>query len=85
MELIKNKYVYKGRDLSFIIVRKIARIVSLIAESKKCSFDESYLDFLESNTYRALQETRSLMWYENVEFVVDEYFRELEEKKVALY
>jgi len=81
MELIKEKYIYKGRDLSFIIVRKIGRIVSLIAESNQCSFDEAYGDFLNSHTYKVLQETRSVMWYENVEFVVDEYFRELEAKK----
>ncbi|MDR1483195.1 MAG: hypothetical protein LBT09_00065 [Planctomycetaceae bacterium] len=78
MELIKNKYMYKGRDLSFTIVRKIARVVSLIAENNGSSFDESYLDFMNSGTYRALQNTRSLMWFENVEFIVDEYFRELE-------
>ncbi|MDR1924469.1 MAG: hypothetical protein LBQ66_08840 [Planctomycetaceae bacterium] len=81
MELIKDKYIYKGRDLSFLIIRKITRIVSLIAESNKNSFDKSYGDFMNSHTYKVLQDTRSLLWYENSEFVVDEYFRELEEKK----
>ncbi|GHU55326.1 hypothetical protein FACS189442_2760 [Spirochaetia bacterium] len=36
------------------------------------------VEFLESNTYRAIQDTRSLMWYENAEFIADEYYREKE-------
>jgi hypothetical protein len=40
------------------------------------AFHGSNADFLESNTYRAIQDPRSLMWYENAEFIVDEYYRE---------
>jgi hypothetical protein len=50
--------------------------LSLLVQKEDRSFDEVYAEFLESNTYRAIQEPRSLMWYENAEFIVDEYYRE---------
>jgi hypothetical protein len=81
MECIKQKYVYKGKDISFPIVHKTEQVVALIAENENRSFDDVYAGFLISNTYKALQEPRSLMWYENAEFIVDEYYRE--RKQVA--
>ncbi|GHT75651.1 hypothetical protein FACS1894124_7260 [Spirochaetia bacterium] len=78
MDCVKEKYVYKGTDESYIIIRKIEQIVNLLSEKENCDFDTMYAHFLESNTYRALQETRSLLWYENAEFIVDEYYREKE-------
>jgi hypothetical protein len=76
METIANKYVYKGEDISFIVIIIIERVVSLIAEKKDRPFDEVYAEFMESQVYRALQDTRSLMWCENAEFIADEYYRE---------
>jgi hypothetical protein len=76
METIANRYVFKGDDISFIVLLKIEHTVSLIVEKENRDFDEVYAEFLESNTYEAIQDTRSLMWYENAEFIVDEYYRE---------
>jgi hypothetical protein len=76
MEDITEKYVYKGRDISFIVIIIIEHVVSLIAEKENHPFDEVYAEFMESMVYRALQDTRSLMWCENAEFIVDEYYRE---------
>ncbi|MFP3090037.1 hypothetical protein LQZ21_06880 [Treponema sp. TIM-1] len=76
MDCIKNIYLWKGEDISFIVLKKIEQTVSLIAEKENRGFDEVYAEFLESNTCRAIQEPRSLMWYENAEFIVDEYYRE---------
>jgi hypothetical protein len=76
MDCIKQKYVYKGKDISFTVICKIEQVVTLLAEKERRSFDETYTNFLASNTYKAIQEPRSLMWYENAEFIVDEYYRE---------
>jgi hypothetical protein len=76
VESIINKYVFNDDDISFIVLLQIEQTISLLAKKENCSFDEVYADFLESNTYRAIQDTRSLMWYENAEFIVDEYYRE---------
>jgi hypothetical protein len=76
MENITEKYVYKGRDISFVVIIIIERVVSLIVEQEHRPFDEVYAEFMESMVYRALQDTRSLMWTENAEFIVDEYYRE---------
>jgi hypothetical protein len=78
MDCIKEKYVYKGKDETYIIIRKIEQVVDILAEKEGIAFDTMYANFMESNTYRALQETRSLLWYENAEFLVDEYYREKE-------
>jgi hypothetical protein len=76
METIINNYVFNGEDISFIVLLQIEQTVNLLAQKENRSFDEVYAEFVESNTYRAIQEPRSLMWSENVEFIVDEYYRE---------
>jgi hypothetical protein len=76
METLANIYVYKGKNISFIVALKIEHTVSILAQKENRGFDEVYAEFLESNTYQAIQEPRSLMWYENAEFIVDEYYRE---------
>jgi hypothetical protein len=73
---MQTKYLYKGQDITTDILFKIEHIVSIIAEKEKTSFEEAYLNFLKSNTYKILQKTSSLMWAENAEFIVDEYYRE---------
>jgi hypothetical protein len=76
MDCIKEKYVYKGKDESYIVIRKIEQVVNLLCEKEKTTFDVMYANFMASNIYKALQETRSLYWFENAEFLVDEYHRE---------
>jgi hypothetical protein len=76
METLANIYAYNGKNISFMVVLKILHTVSLLSKKENRSFDEIYAEFLDSNTYRAIQEPRSLMWYENAEFIVDEYYRE---------
>ncbi|MCL2100999.1 MAG: hypothetical protein FWH22_04725 [Fibromonadales bacterium] len=73
---MQAKYLYKGEDITTDIVFKIEHIVSIIAEKEKIPFEKAYLDFLNSNTYKALQKTSSLMWTESAEFIVDDYYRE---------
>jgi hypothetical protein len=76
METIANKYVFNGEDISFIVLLQIEQTVSLLAQKENRSFDEVYAEFMESMVYHAIQEPRSLMWSENAEFIVDEYYRE---------
>jgi hypothetical protein len=52
MDCVKEKYVYKGKDESYIIVRKIEQVVNLLSEKENSDFDTMYAHFLESNTYR---------------------------------
>ena len=74
MECVKDKYIYKGKDISFLVIRKIEQVVSLIAEKENKTFEEAYSDFLNSDVYKSLQNTNTLMWFENAEFIVGEYF-----------
>jgi hypothetical protein len=76
METLANIYVYKGKNISFVVALKIAHTVNLLAKKENRCFDDVYGEFLESNTCRAIRETRFLMWYENAEFIADEYYRE---------
>jgi hypothetical protein len=73
---MENKYVYKDQDITLDVVMKIEDVVSKIAEKEARPFDEAYMDFAASKTYRALQKTNSLMWAESAEFIVDDYYRE---------
>ena len=75
---MKNKYVYRGQDITTDVIMKIEHVTHLIAEKKSCDFEQAYRDFVLSKTYAALQKTESVMWAESAEFIVDEYFREFD-------
>jgi hypothetical protein len=55
---------------------KIEDVVTKIAAKESGNFDTVYGDFLDSKTYRALQNTATLLWAESAEFIVDDYYRE---------
>jgi hypothetical protein len=71
-----DKILYNGQDITFFLTQKIEHVVSLIAEREKTSFDSAYHAFLRSQTYQSLLNTFSMLWSENVEFIIDEYYRE---------
>jgi hypothetical protein len=73
---MENKYIYKNQDITVDVIMKIEDIVSKMAEKELRDFDTIYGEFLASRTYTALQNTNSLLWAENAEFIVDEYYRE---------
>ncbi|MDR2491038.1 MAG: hypothetical protein LBD20_06510 [Spirochaetaceae bacterium] len=76
METLTNIYAYKKKNISFVVAVKLVHTLGLLAKKENRPFDEVYTEFLASNVYRAIQDTGSLMWYENAEFIVDEYYRE---------
>jgi hypothetical protein len=76
MDCVANVYFWNGKDITFFTMYKIGQILDILSQKENRSFDEIYAEFLESNIYRAIQDPRSLMWYENAEFIVDEYYRE---------
>ena len=71
-----NKYIYKEENITIDIIIKIEQVARLISKYTDQTFDESLCDFYDSRTYKALEKTHSLMWFENAEFIVEEYFRE---------
>jgi hypothetical protein len=74
MECVKDKYIYKGKDISFLVIRKIEQVVFIIAEKENTNFEDAYSKFLDSQTYKSLQNTNTLMWFENAEFIAGEYY-----------
>ena len=71
-----DKIMYNGQELNFLIMQKIEIIVCLIADKEKISFDSAYSIFSSSRLYMSLQNPASLLWTENAEFIVDEFYRE---------
>jgi hypothetical protein len=51
-------------------------IASIIADKEKISFDAAYTRFSASQLYTSLQNPASMLWTENAEFIIDEYYRE---------
>jgi hypothetical protein len=72
---MKNKYVYKGEDITTDVLFKIEQIVSILAEKEHVSFDDAYEMFVLSNAYSILKRTNNLYWAESAEFIADEYYR----------
>jgi outer membrane protease len=79
-----TKYTYKEQDITTDTLFKIEHIISIIAEKENVPFEVAYRNFLDSKVYGMLQRTNTLMWAENAEFIVDEYYREIEAKKSNL-
>jgi len=71
-----DKIVYNGQELSFLISQKIEHIANIISEKEDISFDTAYTVFTASLIHKSLQNAASLLWTENAEFIVDEYYRE---------
>ena len=76
-----NKYSYKGQDITLDIIMKIEKIVRIVSERTGKTFEEVIKEFYESKTYKTLQNTESVLWAESSEFIVDELFREWENKE----
>jgi hypothetical protein len=79
---MKDKYVFKGQDITTDVLFKIEQIASILAEKEGISFDDSYAAFVSSNTYNILKRIDNLYWAESAEFIVDEYYREKSYKAV---
>jgi len=73
---LSDKILYNGQEINFIVIQKTEQVVNLIAEKENTSFDSAYTDFSTSRLHKSLQNPASLLWTENVEFIVDEYYRE---------
>jgi len=66
-------FTYRGQDITLDILFKIEKVVSMLAEKRKLSFDEMFGIFLKSKTYKALVLTESCMWSESSDFICDEF------------
>ena len=73
---MKDKYIFKGQDITTDLLFKIEQIASILAEKENSSFDDAYAAFVFSNTYKILKRVDNLYWAESAEFLVDEYYRE---------
>ena len=73
---MKDKYIFKGQDITTDVLFKIEQIVNKLSSKDKISFDDAYENFVFSNTYNILQRLDNLYWAESAEFIADEYFRE---------
>ena len=73
---MKDKYIFKGQDITTDMLFKIESIANILAEKENISFDDAYMAFVFSNTYDILKRTDNLYWAESAEFIVDEYFHE---------
>ena len=71
-----EKILFNGQELNYFISQKIEHIVRIISEKEEIAFTSAYDNFLISPIYKALQNTASMLWTENAEFIVDEYYRE---------
>lgn len=80
-----DKYQYKGQNITIDIIVKIEQVVRLLTKYTKRSFEDCLCDFYHSKVYEALEKPNSLMWSENAEFIVDEYIREVADKKEYMH
>ena len=73
--MLTKKYEYHGMDITLDVLEKIRAVVELIAQKENKSFDEAYIDFVNSNAYESLVNPMTVMWSESAEYILDEYYR----------
>lgn len=73
--MLTKKYEYHGMDITLDVLEKISAVVELIALKENKSFDEAYIDFVNSNAYESLVNPMTVMWSESAEYILDEYYR----------
>lgn len=73
--MLTKKYEYHGMDITLDVLEKISAVVELIAQKENKSFDEAYIDFVNSNAYESLVNPMTVMWSESAEYILDEYYR----------
>jgi hypothetical protein len=78
-----ERYYYKDKNLTTLILSKIEHVVGIVAENENLSFDECYPKFISSKTYHNLIHTETLLWGESAEFIVDDYYREIKYPRAA--
>ncbi|MBB6696679.1 hypothetical protein [Clostridium algidicarnis] len=78
-----KKYSYKEQDITLDIVMKIEKIVRLVSQKTGKTFEEALGEFYDSNTYKALQNTDSVLWAESSEYIVDELLREWKSRRLS--
>ncbi|GHU62790.1 hypothetical protein AGMMS49983_04930 [Clostridia bacterium] len=71
-----GKYDYKGKNLTSVILMKTERVAELMSIKENRDFDDCLRDFAASETYKNLQTPDTLLWGENSEFILDDYYRE---------
>jgi len=77
---MKNKYIFKGEDITTDVLFKIEQIAANIAKKENIQFDDAYEMFVLSDTYSILKRVHNLYWAESAEFLVDEFYREKDNK-----
>ena len=73
--MLTKKYEYHGIDITLDVLEKISAVVELIAQKENKSFDEVYIDFVNSSIYESIVNPMTLMWSESAEYILDEYYR----------
>ncbi|MGL4484407.1 MAG: hypothetical protein ACRCUS_05600 [Anaerovoracaceae bacterium] len=71
-----KKYFFKETDITIDIIFLIEKVVTIISEKEKKSFDECYEKFLKSKTYAGLTNPSTMLWTESAEYIVDDFYRE---------
>lgn len=79
--MMRDRYIYKGQDITTDIVMKTEDIVQLIADKEKLPFDDCLELFSATRTCKNLQDTMTQLWAESAEYIVDEYYREINEDR----
>lgn len=79
--MISGIYFFNGKDITMNMVIQIRAILDELQDRLDITFTEAVRRFYNSKTYVILQNTENGLWAESAQFIVDEYFEELEEQK----
>lgn len=75
--MVEFRYFFHDLDITLDLYEKIQACVELIAEKENISFEDAYEKLSSSNAFRVLKIPDSLMWYENKEYIVSQYYKEI--------
>jgi hypothetical protein len=72
---MNEQYHFNGKNITTLILNKIELVSELISQKEGISFEDAYKVFLQSKTYQTLCNVDTLLWGENAEYILDDYYR----------
>ncbi len=78
---MSTRYIYKGKDLSTLVLSKVEHVASMIAQQDDITFESAFFLLIQTKTFEKLIMLDTLLWSESAEYIVAEYYEELSQQQ----
>lgn len=78
--MMRNIYTYKGKDITFKFIDKIADVCGLVSEKTNTKFQDVLYDFYDSKTHNYMLDTEGGYWLKSIDEIAEDFINEMNNK-----